>query len=169
IQRVREALASNGLANKPLWNTETGWLPPANFESDELGAAFLARAFILSWAAGIQRFYWYAWDNQTTAIITYKESARTVTQAGSAYKIMQQWLVGAKMQSCTSPSDHTWTCQLDLSGKKEWIVWNTQGNQKFDLPRSWKAASATQLLQVSRPINGLSVEIGPVPVLFTDR
>jgi hypothetical protein len=167
IQHVHQVLADNGLANKPLWNTETGWLEPAKFDSDELAAGFLARAFVLSWAAGIQRFYWYGWDNQYMAIITYKESARTITPAGSAYKIMEQWLVGTKMQSCTSTSDHTWTCQLNRSGKNEWIVWNTQANHKFDVPRAWSVASTTRLLQASHPLRGASVDIGPVPVLLT--
>jgi hypothetical protein len=169
IQRVRQVLVDNGLAEKPVWNTETGWLPPAKFDSDELAAGFLARAFILSWAAGVQRFYWYAWDNQFTAIITYNEAARAITPAGSAFKITEQWLVGAKMEGCTSTSDNTWTCQLNRSGKKEWIVWNSQGNHKFDVPRAWSLASITRLLQDSKPLNGSSVDIGPVPVLFTGR
>ena len=169
IQHVREVLADNGLANKPVWNTETGWLEPAKFDSDELAAGFLARAFILSWAAGIQRFYWYGWDNQFVAIVTYKESARTVTPAGSAYKIVEQWLVGTMMQSCTSTSDYTWACELNRSGKKEWIVWNTRGNHKFELPRTWSVASSTRLLQDPHPVNGSNVDIGPVPALFITR
>lgn len=169
IQHVHEVLADNGLANKPVWNTETGWLEPAKFDSDELAAGFLARAFILSWAAGIQRFYWYGWDNQFMAIVTYKESARTITPAGSAYKIVEQWLVGTMMQSCTSTSDYTWMCQLDRSGKKEWIVWNTRGNHKFEVPRTWSVARSTALLQDSHPLSGSSVDIGPVPALFTSR
>jgi len=169
IQHVHEVLADNGLANKPVWNTETGWLEPAKFDSDELAAGFLARAFILSWAAGIQRFYWYGWDNQFMAIVTYKESVRTITPAGSAYKIVEQWLVGTMMQSCTSTSDYTWMCQLNRSGKKEWIVWNTRGNHKFEVPRTWSVARSTTLLQDSHPLSGSSVDIGPVPALFTSR
>jgi hypothetical protein len=169
IQHVHEVLADNGLANKPVWNTETGWLEPAKFDSDELAAGFLARAFILSWAAGIQRFYWYGWDNQFMAIVTYKESARTITPAGSAYKIVEQWLVGTMMQSCTSTSDYTWTCQLNRPGKKEWIVWNTHGSHKFEVPRTWSVTSSTRLLQDSHPLTGSSVDIGPVPALFTSR
>lgn len=169
IQRVHEVLSDNGLASRPVWNTETGWLEPAKFDSDELAASFLARAFILSWAAGIQRFYWYGWDNQYMALITYKESTRTITPAGSAYKILEQWLVGAKMQSCTSASDHTWTCQLNRTGKKEWIVWNTQGNRKFQVPRTWSVASSTSLLADSHPLSGSSVDIGPVPALLSSR
>jgi hypothetical protein len=169
IQRVRQVLADNGLADKPVWNTETGWLPPAKLESDELGAAFLARAYIVSWAAGIQRFYWYAWDNQYVVIITYKEDAHTVTPAGRAYEVVQRWIVGTTMNDCTESADHTWTCQLLRNGKSQWIVWNVQGNRKFDVPRTWSVASATRLLQDSQPLKGASVDIGPVPLLLTGR
>ena len=169
IQGVRQLLSDNKIANKPVWNTETGWLEPAKFESDKLAASFLARAFIISWAAGVERFYWYAWDNQFTAIITYNEAGRTVTPAGSAYRITEQWLVGAKMESCTSTPDRTWTCQLNRSGKKEWIVWNTQGNHKFDVPNAWKVASVTRLLQEPHPLSGSNFDIGPVPVLVIGR
>jgi hypothetical protein len=169
IQRVQQVLADNGLADKPVWNTETGWLPPAKFDSDELAAAFLARAYIVNWAAGVQRFYWYAWDNQYVRLITYKEDTRTVTPAGRAYEIIQRWIVGTTMNGCTESAEHTWTCQLKRNGKSQWIVWNTQGKRKFDLPRTWSAASATLLLEDSQPLKAASIDIGPVPTLLTER
>jgi hypothetical protein len=167
IQSVRQLLTDNGLANKPLWNTETGWLPPARFDSDEIAAAFLARAYILSWAAGVQRFYWYAWDNRSMAIVTYKEVERTVTPAGSAYRIMEQWLVGARMDTCVESADHTWRCQLTRSGKKEWIVWNPQGSHKFDVPGAWHVKTITPLLENQSSLKGSSIDIGPVPRRLT--
>lgn len=166
IQRVRQVLADNALASKPIWNTETGWLPPAKFDSDEFAAAFLARAYMLSWAAGVQRFYWYAWDNQSLAIVTYKEAEHKITPAGCAYKVMEQWLVGARMDSCTEGADHTWTCQLTRSGKKEWIVWNPQGNRKFSVPGAWQVRSISPLLQGQRSLNASSIDVGPVPILL---
>jgi hypothetical protein len=169
IQRVRQVLADNGLADKPVWNTETGWLPPAKFDSDELAAAFLARAYIVNWAAGVQRFYWYAWDNQYVRLITYKVDTRTVTPAGRAYEIIQRWMVGTTMNDCTESAEHTWTCQLKRNGKSQWIVWNTQGKRKFDLPRTWSVASATLLLEDSHPLKAASIDIGPVPTLLTER
>jgi hypothetical protein len=167
IQRVRQVMADNGLANKPLWNTESGWLPPAKFDSDELAAGFMCRAYILSWAAGVQRFYWYAWDNGSMAIVTYKRDEHTITPVGSAYKTIEQWLVGARMDSCTESADHSWTCQLNRSGKKEWIVWNPQASRKFDVPGAWRVESATPLLHDRRSLNGASIEIGPAPTLLT--
>ena len=169
IQRVRQVLAENGLADKPVWNTETGWLPPAKFDSDELAAAFLARAYIVSWAAGIRRFYWYAWDNQYVTLITYKEATHTVTPAGRAYEIIQRWIVGTTIDGCTESPDHTWICRLKRNGKSQWIVWNTQGNHKFDVPGTWSVAGATRLLEDSRPLKGTSIDIGPAPMLLTER
>lgn len=170
IQHVQQVLSENGLANKPLWNTETGWLRPARFDSDELAAAFLARAFIVSWAAGVQRFYWYAWDNRAAvAIVTYKEDERTITPAGKAFKIAQDWLVGARMDSCSESTDHTWTCQLNRIGKKEWIVWNPDGQRTFTVPRTWHVHGATTLLRDSRPLVGPNLEIGPVPMLLSEH
>jgi hypothetical protein len=168
IQHVQQVLSENGLTNKPLWNTETGWLPPAKFDSDELAAAFLARAFILSWAAGVQRFYWYAWDNyQYVAIITYKEEDHTITPAGKTFKIAQDWLVGARMDSCSESADHTWTCRLNRSGKNEWIVWNPDGERTFPVPPAWHVRSVTPLLHDSRPLAGTNLEVGPAPMLLT--
>jgi len=167
IQRVRQVMAENGCGNKPLWNTETGWLSPARFTSDEAAAAFLARAYIVSWAAGVQRFYWYAWDNRSLAIVTYKEDERVVTDAGQAYNAVQQWLVGARMSTCTASPEQTWTCQLSRSGRSEWIVWNPEGSRSFEVPRAWRITGVTPLLHERQTFNGSSIDVGPAPVLMT--
>jgi hypothetical protein len=169
IQRVRQLISENGLGNKPLWNTETGWAPPAAFASDEVAAGFLARSFILCWAARVQRFYWYAWDNRAMAIVTYKEDEHTITPAGHAYDVIERWLVGARMNGCTESPDHIWICQLTRSGKKEWIVWNPQGNGKFDVPEAWHVANVTPLLHDGHPLTASSIDIGPAPMLLTGR
>jgi hypothetical protein len=165
IQRVRQAMSESGSGNKPLWNTEMGWLTPARFDSEDVAAGFLARSFILGWAAGVQRLYWYAWDNRSLAIVTYKEAEHSVTPAGTAYMLMQQWLIGAQMVGCTDSLDHIWICQLNRSGKKQWIVWNPQGTRKFDLPADWHVKSAIPLLREPSSIKGSSIEIGPEPTL----
>jgi hypothetical protein len=164
IQSVRQILAENGLSNKPLWNTETGWLEPSHFESDEAPAGVLARAYILVWASGVQRFYWYAWDNRHVTVKTTKED-HTVTPAGYAYKVVEQWLTGAQMISCTSSAD-TWTCQLSRSGKKQWLVWNPRASSKFDVPKAWRVVNVTPLLHDTRPLKESSIEIGPAPMLL---
>ena len=72
VRGVRDAMARYDVENKPLWNTETGWYF-ANAEGgpdiryrvltlDE-SADYLMRALILGASAGLDRFYWYAWNN----------------------------------------------------------------------------------------------------------
>jgi hypothetical protein len=138
-------------------------------ESDEVAAGFLARAYIVSWAADVQRFYWYAWDNRGAAIITYKEVEHLMTPAGRAYQIVQQWLVGAQMAGCTQSAENIWTCELNRTGKKAWIVWNLQGSRKFDVPKAWQVASITPLLHDREPLHESNIDIGPVPVLLAGR
>jgi len=169
IQQVRHLISDNGLGNKPLWNTETGWFPPAHLESDEVAAGYLARSFILAWAAGVQRFYWYAWDNGGAAIVTYDEVKHTITPAGHAYQVIQQWLVGAQMAGCTQSSDNIWACELNRAGKRNWIVWNPSGDHTFEVPEAWQVASVTPLLNDVKPLHESTIHIGPVPVLLTGR
>lgn len=166
IQRVRQVISENGLADKPLWNTEQGWIAASRPASEDVAGGILARAFILAWAAGVQRFYWYAWDNQFMGIITYNEAERRVTPAGHAYETMQGWLVGARMESCAESAEHDWVCQLSREGKKQWLVWNSQANHKFDVPGAWRVRSVTPLLGARRSLNGTGIEIGPIPVLL---
>jgi len=167
VQKVRQVLSENNLDDKPLWNTESGWLRGAPFPSEEDAGGFLARAYIVAWAAGVQRFYWYAWDNGGMGIVTYNETEHTMTPAGHAYQDIEQWLVGARMEGCAESGEHIWTCQLNRSGQKEWLVWNPLGNRRFEVPAAWHARSATLLLHERRPLRESSIDIGPVPTLLS--
>ena len=82
---VRKVMADNGIGGKPIWNTEFGWLPPARFESEEVGAAYLVRGYLLLWAAGVQRSYWYAWDNHTSVALKTSAIDNQPLAAGKAY------------------------------------------------------------------------------------
>ena len=167
IRQVQQTMADNGVGNKPLWDTEAGWFKPNPFPSAELGAAYVARAFILNWAAGVARFYWYAWDNHKMTIQMTEEDDTTLTPAGRAYGIIQKWLIGARMDSCNQDADNTWTCQLSRDGAHQWVVWNPAGKKTISVPSSWNAKSFTPLLEEARPLTGPSLDVGPLPVLVT--
>jgi hypothetical protein len=170
IEKVHATMADHGAGDKPLWNTESGWPAPKPFPSDDLAAAYVARAYILNWAAGVQRFYWYAWDNHTWASLqTTAADSETLTPAGRAYGIIQQWLVGAKIGACNEDSHQTWTCSLTRNDVPEWIAWNVTGDTLFSIPADWRATSATPLLGSEHPISGATIEINQVPQLFTQR
>jgi hypothetical protein len=165
VDAIKKVMSENGAGDKPLWDTEAGWLPPAQVVPD-LGAAYVARSYIVLWADGVQRFYWYAWDNHTSVALQMTDrDSRTLAPAGQAFSTIQQWLVGARMDWCKADANETWQCQLNRNGKPEWIIWNVDGNSTFSLPKNWNANSITPLVGESHGISGSSLDISPIPVL----
>jgi hypothetical protein len=168
VLKVKDILARNGAAGKPIWNTETGWFLPKPFPSEELAGAYLARAYLVNWAAGVERLYWYSWDNHGWVTLeTTEKDSRTLKAAGAAYAQIFHWLEGAIMRSCVMDSQQTWTCELERGAESQWIVWNAAGSRKFPLPETWRAKNITTLLGQNRPLTDSTLEIGPVPVLVT--
>ncbi|HEU4732205.1 MAG TPA: hypothetical protein VFT22_30125, partial [Kofleriaceae bacterium] len=165
-----------GVADRPLWNTETGWyvvrprlaadgkqLAGALSEAD--AAASVARAFVLARAAGVSRFYWYSWDNDDTG---FADREGHVRAPGRALAEVQAWLVGAQLDGCRRAADGVWSCGLRRDGHAQWIVWTPRGRVEMRLPRRWRIASRRDLSGHVRPVpaDALSIEIGSVPQLL---
>jgi hypothetical protein len=168
IQKAREVMTRHGVGGLPLWTTEAGWAKPKPFPSQELAAAYVARAYILDWAAGVQRFYWYAWDNHGfVSIETTKADNATLTPAGEAYATIQDWLVGAQLRSCDMNAEQTWICNLDRARSNGRIIWNASHPVNLSIPASWHAASATPLLSKPFRLSASTVEVTQIPVLIT--
>ena len=167
VDAIKKVMSENGAQDKPLWDTEAGWLPPAQIDP-EVGAAYLARSYIVLWADGVQRFYWYAWDNHTSvALQTTEKDNQTLTPAGQAFGTIQNWLIGARMDWCKTDAEQTWQCQLNRDGTLQWIVWNPDGTQPFTPPRSWNVKNVMPLIGETRRFSGSTLDVGPMPVLAT--
>jgi hypothetical protein len=164
---VKGILRANHV-DKPVWNTESGWHDPNPFPSDELGAAYVSRALILAWAAGVSRFYWYSWDGHGWVSLEMVELADDVTKkpAAKAYASTEQWLLGAAVRSCDSTVAGEWTCELERNGKRQWIVWNTSGAAAFAIPAEWHATHDTLLLASKEKLKDMTIQIGLIPVLL---
>ena len=140
---VRRVLAAHGLAGRPIWNTETGWFIASrgsgSSDSDVRGrvflsgteaAATLSRALILARAAGLERFYWYAWDNFEMGLV---ERDGALKLPAHAFIAVQRWLVGAELVNCRGSHDGVWVCRLRRAGRPARIVWSTSGTRRFDV------------------------------------
>ena len=169
IASVRRVMAERGLANKPLWNTEAGWAKPKLFSSEAEAAAYVSRSYILNWAAGVQRFYWYAWDNHNwvTLEMTDKQT-RQPTEAAASYARTEAWLLGAVLKSCAVGVDRTWLCELARGKSRSWIVWNPGGTVTFRIPSDRRVRSVMDLSGANEKITGTSVQVGISPRLFHD-
>ena len=178
VHRVRDIVDSCCPA-KPVWNTEAGWMgKPLAFDEP---AAWVARAYLLNWSNGAQRFYWYAWDDQwamsirlTTGAPPYpghgdSRNVDGVSSAGIAYGEIYTWLVGATMSSsCSEWESGLWKCELARTGGYHgYIIWSTTGAQSLSLPESWKISQSRDLAGNRTLIsNGTNVPVGIKPTLF---
>jgi hypothetical protein len=159
-------MEQNGAGDKPLWNTEAGWLGP-DFLPGEQQAAYVARAYVLNWAAGVSRYYWYAWESHKGSQIELVRSDNaSLTAAGNAYATVQRWLEGSVMKRCLTSENRNWICQIDKNGAAEYVVWNEAETRSFRLSKDWRVSRVTQLDGSTNPIQGDSVQIGIQPVLI---
>jgi hypothetical protein len=165
VSQVKQAMLAAGIANKPIWNTEAGWFLPKPFPAD-LAAAYVVREFVVNWAAGVQRLYWYAWDNHGwVSLETTERNSQTLTAAGDAYAVAYRWLNGNRMLACASDSQQTWTCAFERDGHRQWIVWNESSSRNFHVPTEWHAQSRELVSGLREPLHIDMLEIGPTPIL----
>jgi hypothetical protein len=185
IQQVEDVMAKHGVRNKELWDTETGWAienfqkrvqpaPGKGFNSvvlsQEVASAYVARTYVLAWAAGVSRLYWYAWDNGVMGLVD--ADGKTAKAPAKAYGIVENWLVGAKIVYCATNLDGSWVAELSRPGNYHaWIVWNPARTVNSTLPAYWKVkqvrdlAGKTESVHPERP----SIPIGPTPVLLENQ
>ncbi|MGZ5524956.1 MAG: glycosyl hydrolase [Methylomonas sp.] len=158
IRKVRSIMLKHGVDDKPLWNTETGWLirnDEQEFASgsydktwvildQDNAAAYLARAFIISWAAGVERFYWYAWDSGVMGLIEPKSKRDKAVVRG--YAALVRWLEGARNLECLKQAE-TWECSLiGRDGANEHIVWaESDSDIVYSIPFDWKVEKIESL------------------------
>jgi hypothetical protein len=174
VKGIRDLQAKYGLSDKPIWNTETGYCienPAKPTDPDKLNsfhcsqllpvdraAAYLARSYILSAWLGVDRLYWYGWDNDVMGLTELDH--KTVKAPGIAYGVVYGWLVGATVQDCAPDESGVWSCGLTRGGGTAGhLVWSVGGPAKFALPPEWKARKVSALDGHSTPIGAAAGQL----------
>ena len=166
IGGVEKILNKHGLSSKPLWSTEAGWLGPDLLPPD-VQAAYVARSYILSWASGVNRFYWYAWENHHgTRIELVGPDNATLTPAGKAFGTIQTWMTGAVLTGCGAAGNGVWTCSLERGTRTSHLVWSAGGETPFPVPAAWSAQEVDSLDGGKAPIQGNPILAESSPVLI---
>jgi hypothetical protein len=120
-----KSLLNSTLLTKPLWDTEGAWTADINLPDPDMQAAFVARMYLLQWSAGVSRFYWFQYGNQMTGTLW---TSSGLTEAGTAYGQISNWIVGNVMLPCSNISGTTWTCVLTQIGSGQaagLVMWDT--------------------------------------------
>ncbi len=166
IQKMKGIMSEYGVQNKPLWNTEFEYVEPDYFATDQDAAAWLARVYIVDWWFGIERSYFYAWDDLNMTLQTVDSNFKA-NSAGIAYGVVFNWLAGATMTNCRNDASGTWICSLERNDQPFWIVWNVNG--ATTVPRTI-APGATSEQDLTGATSGIGVNstiaIGESPMLL---
>jgi hypothetical protein len=180
-QKVKSVMAENRMADKPLWNTESGWfienrqteVKPGKGSSSRVltldeASAYVARCYVLNWALGISRFYFYSWDSEVGGLT--EQDGNTLKPPSKAYAEIENWLVGARMIACDADQQETWICELERPGYHGRIVWNPERTIQFIIPVAWSVKQSRNLSGERDRLRSHSVvSIGSSPILFESR
>ncbi len=135
--QMRAVFDQNGLAGKPMFQTEGSWGNETVTDLDTQ-IAWITRFFLLQ--AGLrstlnlQMAAWFTWGGGTTfGWGDIEDASLNPTAAALAYDQVYHWLVGATMNTpCSSTSDGTWTCALSRpGGYVARAVWNAKGSISY--------------------------------------
>jgi hypothetical protein len=115
----------------PVWNTEInyglqGGPPPPTIPAQRQ-RAFVMRTYLLNAGLGVPRVYWYRWDLApiaNTFLSTPDYSSPTL--AGRSIATLRSWLLGARVQPCTS-SAGVWRCAATRRGQDLTFWWKPRG------------------------------------------
>lgn len=184
IRKVRQILQQNAVDHLPLWNTETGWWIENTDGSPETGvdttwkrvlandsSGIVARALIIGRSAGLERYFLYAWDNNSMGFI--EPSAQTLKPAALAMGSVFQWLRDWNLGPC-QPEKGIWVCKLqNSSGRSAWIVWTEIGSGKWmpstNIGEWWAVEAGKSDQQAKSGTGAVSVTNQPTLVRTTQR
>jgi hypothetical protein len=162
-------MAKYDVSGKRLWNTEAGWAIPKTFSSGEESDGYVARSYILNWAAGVDRFNWYAWDDRVwLTLYMTEDDHKTLTTSAIAYAQVQQWLIGSRMIACGQNAQGTWIANVTRDGGYSgWIVWNQTQSLNLEIPQGWNIKRMKDLRGNTANLPGVNqVPIGVAPILL---
>jgi hypothetical protein len=167
LANVRLVMAKNGVADMPLWDTEGA--SGDTTTSEDQGAAYIVRRYLVDLAYGAVRYDWYTWSKgYTFCAATEKNDPRQLTKAGVAFGILGRWLSGASLTGVTIDAAGTWQMGLTLAGGTPGlIVWNPSSSVEFSIPSSLHAATALDIFNGSTAIQGSTITVSAYPLLLS--
>ncbi len=167
--QMRAVFDQNGLAGKPMFQTEGSW-GKGTVTDPDTQVAWITRFTLLQ--AGLRSTLnlemaaWFAWAAPSFGWGNIQNATGGPTAAGLAYTEVYHWLVGATIdQPCSGAPDGTWTCSLMRpGGYVAKVVWSTKGPGTFTPGSGY--SDVRDLSGSTTPIpSGGTVPIGPRPVL----
>lgn len=132
IREVKQVMTKRGVGGLPLWNTETGWwiantdgTPDHDMvskggwrklDADVEAGSVIERAFLISRAEGVERFYWYAWTNRYGWSLT--DAIGNPKPATKYWSKVFDLMINQQILDCGQVAAGDFFCNLSSSGGK---------------------------------------------------
>lgn len=171
LNEVREVMARQDVSNLPIWNTETGveidqasngGTGVGSLSPRETAAALMGQYLIIGGATGLQRYYYYAWDNERSGM--YNDS-QPIEPTLSSYLKLRSWLIGYTFIGCNSKGTLV-ICLAKKGQEQSLFVWATKPTESaIALPVGTRAKTVERLFGDTPSISS-SIASGNVKMAF---
>jgi hypothetical protein len=176
VRLMRAWLAERGWTGQ-MWDTEINYGDRRDFAKQEVvvpqerAAGWVARTYIDSLALGVDRVYWYSWNDHILGIDQVDAQTGEILPAGQAYLTVQGWFDGAHWQGCSGelmePTGETGaltTCDLTTGdGFAARILFSHKGPATVAMPEG--AAQVCRLDGTCDAAQGDSLTVTADPIL----
>ena len=161
----------------PLWDTEVNFGDRRDFAEvqvevpQDVAAGWVARTYLDSLALGVDRAYWYTWNDSILGIDLTDPATDAVLPAGQAYLTIQEWLAGAQWGGCTGElvdptgaADGVTVCQLTgTDGTPAQVLYTLGKSASVPMPEG--AREVCQLDGTCAAAEGAEMKVTGDPVL----
>src|SRR5690606_14501772 len=137
-------MATYGVANKELWNTEGApgcdaltYTCSSFVPSIEQKRSTTARALLMMWAKGVSNQNYYFWERTEQLSRLVENDYKTPTAAAIAYKEIVSWMKGARMVDGYRVNDKVYVFRMNRGAENYVILWSTAPGTVVNLPSSW--------------------------------
>lgn len=169
VYQLQAVAAKHGNGSLPIWDTESSWRSNTNIPAASDQAGWLARQLLLEQSIGVQRTFWYAYDNPAWG--TLWTGTGGLDMAGDAYLQVAKWITGATIsQPCAEipSSPTTFVCSYTRAdGYVAQAVWNTAGAATYTAPQQY--VQYHDLTGAVLPVIGGVVPISTSPILLENE
>ncbi len=176
IEAVRDVMRKNGLAHLPLWSTEAGvevYAPNEPMPPDiktritrEEAAAMMVRQIALAAFAGLDKYFYYAWDSDKSGMV---DRAGQPHPSRDAMLLVQRWLIGATPDHCEIQDGQPTVCWGEKDTKPFAIVWNPTTANAVEVPVPAGLRITTRQVAVPRWVAASQDVVGARSMLATQN
>lgn len=156
----------------PIWDTEVnygdrrnmfgGWKQIAY--TGDISAGMVARTYVDAMRLRVPRVFWYGWDYHLFGIDMVDPATGAITQAGTAFHTVQDWMVGRTWLGCRVKKSVRSCKLMGPDGARTTIVYATSKVRTYKIP-----ATSTTFQSLNGVINpvvpGQRIKVNAVPIL----